>query len=143
MADKARQCLCFAYSSAEAQSHLGMRKLPISHFWTALAGALRRCYAFVWPCHTALVMPSTASPQHRQKRDIDNFRITKHHRIQIALLPILLIRITVATSATELALRLRELESSSATRPPISKQADDNLLARVRQFVDGGPGTAR
>ena len=29
--------------------HLGMRKLPISHFWTALAGALRRCVAFVWP----------------------------------------------------------------------------------------------
>ena len=25
-----------------------MRKLPISHFWTALAGALRRCVAFVW-----------------------------------------------------------------------------------------------
>ena len=26
-------------------------------------------------CHTALDTPSTASPQHRQKRDIDNFRI--------------------------------------------------------------------
>ena len=26
-----------------------MRKLQISHFWTALAGALRRCVAFAWP----------------------------------------------------------------------------------------------
>ena len=54
---------------------LGMRKLPISHFWTALAGALRRCYAFVWLGHTALVTPSTAFLQRHQKRDIDSFRI--------------------------------------------------------------------
>jgi len=53
--------------------------MAISHFWTALAGALRRCYAFMWLCHTALVTPSTASPQHHQKRDIDNFRIPKNN----------------------------------------------------------------
>ena len=39
----------FVVGTPEPFLHLGMRKLPISHLWTALAGALRRCYAFVWP----------------------------------------------------------------------------------------------
>ena len=38
-----------------------------------IASLCRVCVA----CHTALDTPSTASPQHHQKRDIDNFRIPK------------------------------------------------------------------
>ena len=32
-------------------------------FWTALAGVLRRCYAFVWPCRTALATPRRIEPR--------------------------------------------------------------------------------
>ncbi len=44
-------------------------------FLAPLTGALRRCYSLVWPSHTALATPSTASRQHHQKWNIDNFRI--------------------------------------------------------------------
>ena len=56
--------LTLLFGPAGLLLYLGMRKLPISHFWTALAGALRRCVAFVWPAarhstRLALHPPST------------------------------------------------------------------------------------
>lgn len=49
----------------------------------------------------------------------------------------------VACSPEELALRLRELEQGAAVRTRISNRADDALLARIRAFVDGAPGSPR
>lgn len=51
--------------------------------------------------------------------------------------------VQVATTPEELALRLRELESGTAARARISHRADDALLARIRAFVDGAPGSPR
>ena len=52
-----------------------MRKLPISHFLDGTGGRIASLCRVCVASHTALDTPSTASPQHRPKRDIDNFHI--------------------------------------------------------------------
>ncbi len=51
--------------------------------------------------------------------------------------------VLVARTPAELGLRLCELESGASSRSRISARADDALLARIRSFVDGGPGSRR
>jgi UDP-N-acetylglucosamine transferase subunit ALG13 len=51
--------------------------------------------------------------------------------------------VCVAATPEELALRLRELEAGTGVRARISSRADDALLARIRAFVDGAPGSPR